>query len=68
MATRTNYTSDAIDRQEQARKNYEADTGNADRKKELEIESERVKRALKQKGAGAGRGSERPPMSRKWTE
>ncbi len=61
-----NYKAQSIDKQEQARKNYEADPQNPDRKKELKDEYDRVTRALEQKDAGAGRGQARPPMSKKW--
>lgn len=67
MATRTNYRSDVIDKQEQARRDYNNDSQNEGKKKTLKEASDRVSRSLAEPEAGSGRGT-RPPYSKKWTE
>lgn len=66
MATRSNYKTDQIDRSESARQRYDSNSTPANKAK-LEDEQARTNRAMSH-NAGAGRGSARPPQSRKWIE
>ena len=66
MANRSNYKTDQIDRSNAARQRYDSNSTPANKAK-LEDEQGRTNRAIEH-DAGAGRGSARPPQSRKWIE